>query len=531
MRKFHHFKHQRLPILLGFVLAVSVLLTSLLSNGISLSFLPESWQLGFAYDVENGAMPTVSWLVLYTVATVFLVVGSLWLQHRAKSPSFAIIIGFALLLRLVSSFGEPIHESDFYRYLWDGKSAAAGVNPYQFEPGAILIADGTIGEEEPVPDNGVAWAVRGFTDSEKALLEELENIRDANPEGFSRVSHPSVPTIYPPAAQALFLFVVVTFGDSLSALRTVLIALDLAVVFLILKLLQQFRLPRVYAILYAWHPLVLKETTNSAHFDVLAILCGMLALWGVVCFRKSAGVAVWAGFWLGVGILAKYFILLLLPVLVFFLVENRDPSSRRIQGTLRNPRAWLMVCTTGAVVFLGFLPYAIWNGVGWARLFEGLLLYREFWQYNPGIFGAVEIALRSLGDIRSFSHAGMLCLGALAGTVLVIVLRPLGSKKEGAVRCFQVLAALFVLSQTAFPWYLCWALAFLPFRPRISWLWLSLVWPWNYLDFQPESVSHFSWNGFYVLSSLLWLSFAVIWICETTFLKFPLRAAWKSERI
>jgi hypothetical protein len=237
------------------------------------------------------------------------------------------------------------------------------------------------------------------------------------------------------------------------------------------------------------------------------------------------------GLWLGLGILAKYFILLLLPVLVLYLSEHRASFRQRIQEVLFNRHVWLTGFTTAAVVFLGFLPYATWNDVGWGRIFEGLQIYRDFWQYNPGVFSGVEVALRSLGDSQSFFHARTICLVLLAGAVLVISFRPIRSKSEGAVRCFQILAALFVLSQTAFPWYLCWALAFLPFRPRFSWAWLSLAWPWNYLDFQPDSVASLEWNGFFILSSSIWLSFLGVWIAECVSCKFSLRPTGKSQML
>lgn len=45
-----------------------------------------------------------------------------------------LVLGFALLFRVVLLWSDPIQEDDFYRYLWNGKVVASGLNPYRFAP-------------------------------------------------------------------------------------------------------------------------------------------------------------------------------------------------------------------------------------------------------------------------------------------------------------------------------------------------------------------------------------------------------------
>ena len=48
--------------------------------------------------------------------------------------SFNGLIIFGILFRLVLLATDPVLSDDIYRYLWDGKIFAAGINPYRFVP-------------------------------------------------------------------------------------------------------------------------------------------------------------------------------------------------------------------------------------------------------------------------------------------------------------------------------------------------------------------------------------------------------------
>ena len=195
------------------------------------------------------------------------------------------IIGVAALVRVIAIFGEPIHENDFYRYLWDGKVALSGVNPFQFSPG------------------------------EAADLQQFEQLIAENPEFHSRIGHPDIPTIYPPAAQLVFLGSVSVFGWSVIGLKAIFVIFDLASVGLLLSLLSKFRKNPAWVILYAWNPLVIKEIANSGHYDAVPVFFCLLAFWLVVSTHGSLLLrAALIGIVLALGTLAKYFAVVFLPL-------------------------------------------------------------------------------------------------------------------------------------------------------------------------------------------------------------------------
>jgi len=484
----------------GLILVGLWIFLTAVSTGIDWAELPESWRAGFGYAVDNDKMPTATFLAVHFLATTLVGV-AIWRSCRVRAlPGSGLILFFAIAMRLVAMFGEPIHESDFYRYIWDGESALAGVNPYRFEPGALILQETGTTKPFSDPNSEVEWKGRVFSPDELSDLNRLAALRDLNPVWFDRISHKAVPTIYPPIAQLVFICSAGAFGFSVIGLKVVVLLFDLGIVLLLISILKRLGRNPAWAILYAWHPLVVKEFSNSAHYDAVPVFFCVLALWLVVSRPDSVRRAALIGFVLGLGVLAKYFAILLLPVLLW---------NRRFYR-----RLWIGVLTFAATFFLGFLPFALWSDVGWARLFDGLRIYGEHWQYNPGVFALFQHGLELAGDGESFRHAGWACAAVLCAIVAWLTLRSRASVPE---KCFAAMGALFVLSPTGFPWYLCWALAFLPFRPRWSWLLLSLLLPLNYLDFKSEDAAPLAfaqYGGFYVLSGLIWIVFAICWIVE-----------------
>ena len=88
--------------------------------------------------------------------------------------TLAVVLGLALAMRALTLLSPPLLSTDIYRYVWDGRVQAAGINPYAYLPAAPALRalrDGGAGAEAIYP-----------------------NINRAD----------YAPTIYPPAAQAIF---------------------------------------------------------------------------------------------------------------------------------------------------------------------------------------------------------------------------------------------------------------------------------------------------------------------------------------
>src|SRR5262245_17786531 len=114
---------------------------------------------------------------------------------------FALVVFFAALFRLVMIAAPPSLSDDVWRYVWDGRVQAAGHNPYAWPPDA----------------------------------KELEPLRDG---GWSRINHPSIRTVYPPLAEALFLVSAVARGGA-RGLKLLFACFDIGAILALAALLRK----------------------------------------------------------------------------------------------------------------------------------------------------------------------------------------------------------------------------------------------------------------------------------------------------
>ena len=213
----------------------------------------------------------------------------------ARRAALWIVIGVAIVMRLPFLFAAPTLSEDVYRYVWDGRLVAHGVNPYRHAPADSALA--------PYHD---------------ALLLKL--------------NHFDVPTIYPPAAQLLF-GAIARMNPSERAFRVATLPLEAALWGAILFLLRRRGLAAHGLLLFAWNPLVVIESYGSGHLDLwmAAFLVISLAL-----METKRSVAAGAAF--AAGVMTKYTPLLL----ALYLVRRRR---------------WLLLASALAVAVLITLPF------------------------------------------------------------------------------------------------------------------------------------------------------------------------------
>jgi hypothetical protein len=195
-------------------------------------------------DDERAGYVTLVQAPFFALAAFLVVTRPPQDQRRALLT----IIVIALAMRVLLLPGTPV-STDIFRYVWDGRVQAAGINPYLHIPAA----------------------------------EALQHLRDAAiyPE-INRATY--APTIYPPMSQIVF-FLVTRISESLVFMKIAMVGFEALVVWAILQLLAARGLPSTHVLLYAWHPLPLWEFARSGHIDAVAIAFLMLAL--VAADRRS----------------------------------------------------------------------------------------------------------------------------------------------------------------------------------------------------------------------------------------------------
>ena len=212
---------------------------------------------------------------------VALIQGAVWTAAACVAArgdggrtAFAVILATAVLLR-IGALAAPVYLSDdIYRYIWDGRVQAAGINPYRYIP----------------------------TDDRLVALRDEAIFPNINRNNYA-------PTIYPPVAQMLF-FLATRFGETVTAMKLVLVAVEAIGIGALLFSLRAAGLPRENILLYAWHPLPVWEIAGSGHIDAAVVAFVSLAMAAALAGRRA-----WSGAALGAATLVKFFPLVLVPAL------------------------------------------------------------------------------------------------------------------------------------------------------------------------------------------------------------------------
>ncbi|MBA2297480.1 MAG: DUF2029 domain-containing protein, partial [Actinobacteria bacterium] len=226
--------------------------------------------------------------------------------------AFGLVLLVAVTARLVLAVDPPTLSDDAYRYVWDGRVQAAGINPYRFPPRSL----------------------------------ELKQLRDE--AIYEQVNRKFAPTIYPPAAQGFFRAAYVVHPDSIRWTKASLVLVDAVAICLLGLLLVRSGRPPERALLYAWHPLAILEVGHSGHVDVLAVA---LLLGSLLFTMRGRPVA--AGVALAGAALVKFYAL---AALVPLLARGRRfgaLSGGALAGTVA--LAYLPFLEVGRRVF-GYLP-------------------------------------------------------------------------------------------------------------------------------------------------------------------------------
>ena len=424
----------------------------------------------FAYEVPLVETPVV-WLVLSASVAGGGVLALPRLVRRSppSGPLIAGMIALGLVLRLLMLPSTPALEDDFYRYLWDGAVAAAKLSPYAHAPAAVLA-----GSVEG--DDGAA----------------LARLAAASGEVLGRVNHPRLRTIYPPVTQAAFALAHGLAPWSLMAWRAVLLVFDLAALALLFMLLAALGRSPLWAALYWWNPLVVKELFNSAHVEGLLVF--LLLGTALLAIR---GRTVWAAAVLALAAGVKLWPVLLLPVVL----HTADCGARK---------ALAAVILFGALVAVMAWP-VVAAGLGPD---SGVTAYARTWEMNDALFMALAWALdgvlRAAGlmDLPSDMPARLLVGGFLVAFVVWLCRRPAWDAEALCGRFLAVIAALFLLGPTQFPWYYVPLVPFLAALPRYSLLLLSATLPLYYLRF------HFAARGAADVfdHGVVWLEYLPVWL-------------------
>lgn len=329
----------------------------------------------------------------FAIATGFVAMAATGVAERAPNTrTLCLIVAVAALLRAILLFAEPLLSDDIYRYVWDGRVQAAGINPYRYFPAHDALA--------PLRDAAI-----------------YPNINRAD----------YAVTIYPPVAQ-IFFFLVTRLGESVTVMKLALLACEAGMVGILILLLQRIGRPVTRIVAYAWHPLPMWEIANNGHIDGLMVTLMMLGIWLALTGRPLRGAVS-----ITLGALAKPFAVFALPA-------------------LWRPWDWKMPLIVVAIGVACYIPYL---SVGWGvfGFLTGGYLSEEHFDTGANIWPLA--ALRYLAGSHRWDFFAYLSVSALIVAALALHAshrEPRSALTALTDTHWMLLVFLFLLSPN-YPWY------------------------------------------------------------------------------
>lgn len=352
-------------------------------------------------------------------------------KHLVGSAKTGIYI--AIIFRAVLLFSIPALSDDIYRFIWDGRLLAAGINPFDQIPEFYMQND--IG----IPGINLQ-------------LFELLNFK---------IYH----TMYPPLAQFTGWIAVLIGGDSIFwtvfVMRLFAFSAEIGSILLIYKLLGIFKLKSSNVLIYGLNPLVILELAGNLHHEVYVVFFMLLAIW----FYKTdkfipCAIAV------GLAVGSKLIPLIFLPLFI----------SRF--GIKKSVLFFGIVGLSVSILFFPFFGSQLIN----ANASSGWLYFQKF-EFNGSIYYLVrEIGFWVKGYNIIQSSGRWLALITLVSIMAYSWFE--AKRKVNLPEAFMwVLTLYLVFATTVHPWYIIPLIAFCTFSNyRYPVVWSYFIF-WSYAGY------------------------------------------------
>jgi alpha-1,6-mannosyltransferase len=345
-----------------------------------------------------GSIDRKTWFVVFGAASLalYLLSAHLVVRHAMPRKAIWIVLAVAAAMRLPPLLAPPFLSTDVYRYVWDGKVQAAGINPYRYVPADAALA----------------------------------KLRDT--QVYPRINRAAyAPTIYPPAAEAIFA-AVGWIWQSVAAVKISMVGFECVAIICALRLLALAGLPPSRVLIYAWNPLPVWNFAGNGHVDAAAIAFVALAL---LLHAKRSDLA--SGVAIGLAIAVKFLPAVVAPV-------------------LWKPRRGWRTATAAIITIL--LLYTAYVSVG-LRVFGFLGGYGQEEGYDTGSGFWLLAGLSQITTLPSISVAlyKVCALAILFGMAAWFAfLRPPDNVRALCMAAALMIAALTTLMSPHYPWYFAW---------------------------------------------------------------------------
>ncbi|MBA4251738.1 MAG: hypothetical protein C0425_03705 [Chlorobiaceae bacterium] len=307
-----------LSILAGIIL---LLLSSLYLNKNHYHYFAKSTSLQI---FEN---PYLHYLIVLTISSIlFLGIVAILRNEKIENSFVFKLLALAVLMRIILIPIFPAGSDDVFRYIWDGKQIAHGINPYQYTPSDSALVS-----------------------LHSDLLPKMVNFQNMK-------------TIYPPVSQLMFLLGYLIGGESYIGFKIVLFFFEIATLFLLFLILRELKIEIKYILVYALSPLALSQFMIDAHLDALGFPLILLFVYFYLKQKEAL-----SGIVLGISISIKIVSVILVPLL--------------LKNFFKFRYYWLVIIPifTFALTYIPFISPSVFP-------FEALTKFAEHWYFNGVVF-------------------------------------------------------------------------------------------------------------------------------------------------
>ena len=380
-------------------------------------------------------------LAMYLLACYVVHRWSHRLSRVTRWATLLLVILFGVASRAVLVPQRPYLSSDVYRYVWDGRVQAAGINPYRYTPEADEL--------------------KGLRDDKIYPNINREDKRWRSP--------------YPPLAQLVFVAVAKLAPMSVTAIKTAIASFDLITMLVLMLVLARNGIDPARAIIFAWHPLVIFEGAHSGHIE-----SGYIAFIALALLAWSSRKWALTGVPLALATLVKFFPALLLPVFLRTKPESTEGSSKG-QNMPTGSRVSLffnrvahksnlaMLLTFGATMMLAYLSYLDTSG-------NSFWFARSYFEQEGFVqSGARYFLLHVIRQVIWIPTVVFVVFAAACLLTVVIwqMLRIKRDVSDVARGALTLIGTFLLLTTPRYAWYYVWLVPFLCFAPRMGWFYLT----------------------------------------------------------
>lgn len=358
-------------------------------------------------------------LVRHDFVKLISLVGALFfITHqliKVYGWNFWLLAGIGVVFRLVFLPAIPNLSQDFYRFIWDGRLALQGINPYLVTPEVYLEAG-----NEVVHQANELYAGMG-------------------PLNGGHYSN------YPPINQLFFAIAALFSGKSILGstivIRILIIAADIGILYFGKKLLERLKLPIKNIFWYFLNPFIIIELTGNLHFEGVMVF---FVVWALYLLFK--GRWFWAAVLLGVSVSVKLLPLLLLPLFFQFFVKKDAVGI----GFWKLTRFYAITLLTIGLSFAPFLSSEFISNFS-----DTIALWFQDFEFNASVYYIIRwIGFQTIGWNIIADVGKILPLVIIFILLLLTFFRRNGSIQQLITALLFGISVYFLLSTTVHPWYI-----------------------------------------------------------------------------